>query len=498
MRPFLAPIRSLESDCPRQLKGGCHRRPGRSRISRRKDSIIIDYIERTRDAGRRGFWPIASAIAVSVAFAAPGAVAAPPSGSATGATGFAGPYYFDVGTVPWLVDTGDVNRDGRPDVVTANSVSATLAGLTVPGLAGISVLLNTTPDGAPTPTFARAESYQAGVAPTGVDVADLDGDGAPEIIAANIGDLGANGISVLRNTTPEGSPVVSFTAPVTFATGVAPTLVRAADINSDGRVDLVSGDAGVPLSLGVSVLLNTTAPGGPLTFAGPEQFLGGLVAEGLTVGDVNNDGRVDVLASHTGSSNVAVLVNTTPPGTARPTFIMSEEWVVTTTGVELGDIDSDGRLDLVAARTTGGITVRLNRTEPGATTAEFGADVGTDLIGEVTAAHATMGTVTEGVTIADFDGNGTADIAANNAFPLPGYDVAVFANHTTTGAAQPTLLGPQGYRAAQWFVGTNSIATADFNADGKPDLVTGNVPSVSVGTISLVPGGVSVLINSRP
>lgn len=467
-------------------------------LAREKGMIISDRIERTGPAERKGIWTAAMVAAVLAGAAAPVAHAAPPSGSATGATGFAGPFNFNVGSVPWLVDTGDINRDGRPDVVSANAGSATVGGFTVPGLAGVSVLLNTTENGAGVPTFAPSANFTAGVVPLGVDVADLDGDGAPEIMVANIGDTGPNGISVLRNLAEEGASVARFAEPVTLPTGALPALVRAADVNSDGRLDLISGDAGFPATPGVTVLINTTVDGGPLTFSEPEHFPGGLVAEGLAVGDVNNDGRVDVLVANTGSSNVAVLVNTTAPGATRPSFNLTEEWIVTTTGIELGDIDSDGRLDLVSTRTAGGISVRLNRTEPGAPTAEFGADVGTDLVGEVTRAHNTLGVVTEGVALADFDGDGMLDVAANNDFPLPGYDVAVFTNRTAPGADRSILLGPEGYRASEWFFGTNSIATDDFNGDGKPDLITGNAPSLTIADVPIIPGGVSVLINTRP
>lgn len=453
-----------------------------------------DRTGRAGSIGISGFFAIA---AMTAGLAAPvGAV--PSSGSAGGGAGFAGPFNFNVGSIPWLVDSGDINRDGRPDIVTANAASATLNGISLPGLGGISVLLNNTPDGAGTPNFAPETHFAAGVVPTGVDVADLDGDGAAELIAANLGDIGPNGVSVLRNTTPVGSAVASFDGPVNFASGAFPTLVRAVDVNSDGLLDLATADAGFPLSAGISVLLNTTAPGGPLSFSAPEQFLGGIVAEGLTIGDINGDGRDDVLVGNTGSSNVAVLVNTTPPGAIRPAFNLSEEWVVTATGIELGDIDADGRLDLVSARTAGGISVRLNRTAPGAPYAEFGGDVGSDLLGEITDAFGTGGVVCEGVTLADFDGDGVVDIAANNDFPLPGYDVAVFSNRTAPGAARPVLVGPEGYRASGWFIGTNSITSADFNGDGKADIATGNVPSLTVGDVSIIPGGVSVLINTRP
>ncbi|GAB4586212.1 hypothetical protein Ntsu_40440 [Nocardia sp. IFM 10818] len=424
------------------------------------------------------------------------AVAAPPSGSGGGGM-FSDPYFFDTGTAPWITRGADVNRDGRADIVTANALSLPEGPVQL-GLEGVSVLLNTTRTGAPAPSFTPPKQFDAGFGTLSVDLADLDGDGAPEIITSNFFDIGNAGVSILRNLTPEGAATADFAAPQHVATGAFPSLVRAVDLNADGKLDLVTGDAGIPFGLGVSVMLNTSAPGGPISFTAPTQFLGGSVSEGLAVGDINGDGLPDVISANTTTQNVAVLVNITTPGSLRPAFNLTEEWVVTPTDAALEDIDGDGRLDMIVCRTAGGFTVRLNRTAPGAPTAEFGEDVVMDLVGQVTASHGTMGVVTEGVAVADFDGDGSVDIAVNNDFPVPGYAVAVFTNHTRPGARTAALSGPDGYDGSGLIIGTNSITTADFNGDGKPDLATGNVPSVAVDQTVVVHGGISVLMNTRP
>lgn len=426
------------------------------------------------------------------------AVAAPSTGSAGNAgTAFSDPYYFDAGTAPWVLRGADVNRDGKPDIITANAGSTTVNGTTYGGLKGVSVLLNTTATGAGTPSFTAPRQFVAGIGTLSVEIADLDGDGAPEILTSNFFDTGANGISILRNLTPAGGTTAEFAAPINLPTGAFPSLVKIIDINADGKLDLVTGDAGIPFGLGITVLLNTSQLGGPITFTPPVQFLGGSVAEGLAVGDINNDGRDDILVSNTTTSNVAVLVNTTAPGSLTPTFNTTQEWVVTSTDAQLADLDGDGRLDMIIARTAGGFSVRLNRTTPGAPTAEFGEDIVNDLIGEVTRAQGTLGVVTEGLAVADFDGDGSPDIAANNDFPIPGYSISVFTNHTQPGARTVALSGPDGYHGSQWIIGTNSITTADFNGDGKPDLATGNVPSLAVEDNVLVHGGISVLLNAQ-
>ncbi|MGX1812043.1 FG-GAP repeat domain-containing protein [Nocardia sp. NPDC055321] len=440
---------------------------------------------------------VCAALAASMSFAGGQAGGAPATGPAGGAgTAFSGPFSFDAGTAPWVLRGADVNRDDKPDIVTANAGSATVGGTTHGGLEGVSVLLNTTPDHADAPAFTAPRQFTAGVGTLALEIADLDGDGAPEILTSNFFDTGANGISILRNLTPAGGTTPEFAAPINLPTGAFPSLVRTVDINADGRLDLVTGDAGLPFGLGITVLLNTTRPDGPLTFAPPGQFLGGSVAEGLAIGDVNNDGRDDIVVSNTTTGNVAILVNATPPLATTPTFTVTQEWVVTSTDAQLADLDGDGRLDLIVARTAGGFSVRLNRTAPGAPAAEFGEDVVNDLIGEVTRAHGTYGVVTEGLAVADFDGDGSPDVAAVNDFPLPGFGISVFTNHTPAGARTAVLRGPDGYDGSLWGVGTNSITTADFNGDGKPDLATGNVPSVAIGDAVVVRGGVSVLLNT--
>ena len=66
--------------------------------------------------------------------------------------------------------------------------------------------------------------------------ADLNGDGKPDLIVANAND---NTVSVLLNTTAPGAATPSFAAQQTFAAGIGPGSVTAADLNGDGKPDLV-------------------------------------------------------------------------------------------------------------------------------------------------------------------------------------------------------------------------------------------------------------------
>jgi hypothetical protein len=132
---------------------------------------------------------------------------------------------------------GDVNRDGWPDLATANDSDASA-----------SVLLNRG-DG----TFSAAQVYPTGSWPTSVALGDLNGDGWPELVVANSG-VGTsvterpNYLGVHRNR-GDGT----FETPEEFFLVEFPYSLALADLDADQKLDIVVGDAGGNLR----VLLNT-------------------------------------------------------------------------------------------------------------------------------------------------------------------------------------------------------------------------------------------------
>src|SRR5262249_60409447 len=77
-------------------------------------------------------------------------------------------------SVPDSVAVGGVNGDGRPDLLVANSGSAT-----------VGVLLNTTAAGATTASFATQQTFATDRFPSSVAVGDVNGDGRPDPLLAN-------------------------------------------------------------------------------------------------------------------------------------------------------------------------------------------------------------------------------------------------------------------------------------------------------------------------
>jgi hypothetical protein len=124
----------------------------------------------------------------------------------------------------------------------------------------VSVFLNTTAPGATVPTFAARLDFATGTAPHSVAFGDLNGDGRPDLAVANSGFTSGTTVSVLLNATGPGDGVPGFSARQDFTVGTEPLAIAVGDVNGDGKPDLVAANY---LSNTVSLLLNTTTPGGP-------------------------------------------------------------------------------------------------------------------------------------------------------------------------------------------------------------------------------------------
>jgi len=384
------------------------------------------------------------------------------STTAPGATApsFAAPQTFATGSYPVAVTAADVNSDGKPDLIVVNGNDKT-----------VSVLLNTTAPGAATPSFAIQQMFATGSNPRSVTAADVNGDGKPDLIVANSND---NTVSVLRNTTAPGASTPSFATPQTFATGSNPQSVTAADINGDGTPDLIVANTG---SNSVSVLLNTTAPGATQqTFATPQTFATGSSPHSVTTADVNGDGKPDLIVANSNGATVSVLLNSTAPGAATPSYAAQQTFATGSDpqSVTTADVNGDGKPDLIVANTNSNtVSVLLNTTAPGATTPSF-------------AAQQTFATGLDPYSVAgaDVNGDGKPDLIVAN---RNGNTVSVLLNTTASGAATPSFANQQTFATGS---GPLSVTAADVNGDGKPDLIVANqvYNTVSVLLNTTAPG----------
>ena len=141
---------------------------------------------------------------------------------------------YDVGTNPTSVAVADYNRDGKLDLAVSNQ-NCTAGG--PPCATGtISILLGNG-DG----TFAAHVDYDAGVDPNWVTVGDFTGGGKLDLAVANgQGDCAGCGQSAFTILLGNGDG--TFQAPATSFGGVNPCTIATADLNGDGKLDLILVD----------------------------------------------------------------------------------------------------------------------------------------------------------------------------------------------------------------------------------------------------------------
>jgi hypothetical protein len=151
----------------------------------------------------------------------------------------------------------------------------------------------------------------AGAQPQSVKIADVNGDGLPDIIVADLGPgtdgKGSAGVSVLLQ---DATQPCGFKAPVTYPTPGQSIDVAVADLNNDNKPDLVVANL-LPAGTGsVSVLLQTNA--GAFGSATNYPALGQPLS--VAIADLNHDGHPDIAIADGPSAGV-LMQSATSPGT---------------------------------------------------------------------------------------------------------------------------------------------------------------------------------------
>ncbi|MGL2964936.1 beta strand repeat-containing protein, partial [Flavobacterium sp. RSB2_4_14] len=366
-----------------------------------------------------------------------------------GSTKFVPKVDFAVGSSPKSVSIGDVDGDGKPEIVVADNGSNT-----------VSILLNISSTSA-TSFATKFDLPFIGFNLSSVCLGDINGDGKLDLAVTNGDSYYGYGVSIFINTSTIG--IVSFSAIGKWPTASFPSDVSIGDINGDGKPDLavVSG-----LNSIISLLRNTSTVGG-VSFATKVDFATGSGPNSVSIGDIDGNGKPDLATANSSGSTVSVLRNTSTLSTV--SFATKVDFTTGTnpTSVSLGDIDGDGKPDLALTNVSSN-TVSVLRNTSVSGTVSFAVKV-----------DFATGSLPTSVTIGDIDGDGKPDLAVTN----QGINtISVMRNTSISGTA--SFAANVGYTTGST---PNSVSIGDIDGDGKPDLAVTNAGNNTVSIIGQVP-----------
>ena len=391
---------------------------------------------------------------------------------------------FDCGTFMEGIAAGDFNRDGKLDLATQGSTAG-----------GVTILFS---DGEG--DFTDPPAYAAGLQPNLIHLGDLNHDGFPDAVVAS----SLSNFNVLLGDGKGGFlPPRSLDAPGQISDFVL------ADMNGDGNLDIVA----------VTLLENSTASfvsvflglgdgkfGPPINTAIP---LSEEIRTGLAVGDLNHDGKLDVVTSFISTTGyIEVLLGAGDGSFQTSTSIPAG---ASAGPVVLADFTCDGNLD-IAVGNANGVLVFLGDGKGGVTSAAFtplsefvtslaagdlNGDGSMDLVaavGGINGPHLGAqvlygkrnGAFTPGPFLPTGDTSYQVAIADLNGDPFPDIIVQNWYFQNTAivlGSANGFL--PPHYFGGGWM--ESAIAVGDINCDRKPDLVTANNAGNNVSVLLTIP-----------
>lgn len=332
---------------------------------------------------------------------------------------------FPTGAAPVSIAVGDLNSDGTPDFITANSD------------ANSATVYFGNGDG----SFGGRNDLATYLHPSSVIIADLNGSGPDVVVTARDSHAATMYFNMGGGVLFPGWSAYPNYLPLDVAAG---------DVNRDGSMDLVTAH--------YSATMLYFLPGdGTGRFTRSTGFGMGAGPSSILLEDLNRDSTLDIVVTNSLFERVYVFL-----GDGTGTFGEQREFLTgdAPTTLETGDFNRDGNPDLVSANFhSNSVSVLLGN---GDGTFRPRADFAT-------------GSSPDGVCVADFDLDGFSDLAVTNFYSntisiLTGLGDGTFSSRSDI----PTLVFPE------------AISSADFNSDGRPDLALtnrmANVVSVFLNT----------------
>lgn len=236
------------------------------------------------------------------------------------------PVGITAGSGGYQCTAGDYNNDGKIDVASGNGSQIFVAFNTSTGPGNISF----------GPAFVVGN---VGFTCTGLQSADVDGDGKTDILGTQ---GNANRAVSLRNTTSVGATTPTFEAPEFWnSNGNYPYRCQIADFDKDGKIDLTT--CNFQGTTNTAVFRNTSVPG-DISFANAFTMPAPTANYRIGVGDVNGDGLPDVVTKSLGQNVFSVYPNiSNGPGNIAfgPRVDYSSSAQAEVSGIVIGDLDGD-------------------------------------------------------------------------------------------------------------------------------------------------------------
>ncbi len=291
------------------------------------------------------------------------------------------------GSIITDIDSGDIDHDGDIDLVVSMTGTNKLFindGSSQPFNSASALQISST-------------SYQS----TGIKLDDMDGDGWLDVVISNDGGVSPQPDRLYLNT-----GITPFLQGITgsdISEGSFRSYeIKVADLNNDGYKDVAVSGANFHLKY----YLNDTdsdADGNPFTSVTGEDVSAGLnyYTDTLDLGDINNDGWIDIVTSGVGSNTNRAYLNgksTTVPfdSTTATSYISSDS--ESGRSIKLRDLDDDGDLDVIVAYTRARDRVYLNNGSTTPFSNVTGIEISDDALDS------------RDVDVADIDGDGDYDV----------------------------------------------------------------------------------------
>jgi len=308
-----------------------------------------------------------------------------------------------------LISSGDIDGDGHPD-------------LAIPSYNSSSTLFSLFRDSSTIGTInlAAITNLNANYEPAYIAIGDIDGDGKNDLVVTN---YYTGNVSIFRNTGTAGT--FSFAAKVDISAGSGPSTVAIADLDGDGKNDIVVTNY---TSYTITVYRNTNSSGSiSSSLFSASSYSTPYYPNFIKIDDIDGDGKKDILTSNYGSNNISIFRNTSTVGTislATRLDYATGSGTSCTQGSAIVDLDGDGKKDIaVVNRCNNTFSVFQNQSTPG------------------TISLATQVTYSTGnspcdLSFADFNGDGKQDIILTN--NVSTNTVYVYINQGTIATAPTT------------------------------------------------------------